>query len=155
MSIDGHDTGQAQENLVAPHIFHIKDGLTEGRHEITLDIDNRQIYRISNGMAHAYTDETQTKWNGVLGEMTMEAEPLITDVKVMNNVALVTCSSKRMRCLIDGKNVKGTRNGDTWTFHLPEGLEKWDEFNNNLRLMTLYAGKEKGYDGLLEKKLVR
>ena len=87
MSIDGHDTGQTQESLVAPHIFHIKDGLTEGRHEITLDIDNRQIYRISNGMAHAYTDETQTKWNGVLGEMTLEAEPLITDVKVMEDAA--------------------------------------------------------------------
>jgi len=53
--IDGQDAGQTQESLVSPHVFHIK-GLTEGKHTITLIIDNRKLHEISvDNLAHSYT----------------------------------------------------------------------------------------------------
>ena len=74
--VDGTDTGLSQESLVAPHVYRLNEGLTAGRHTLTLMIDNRQQYDISvDQLAHAYTNDTQTKWNGVLGAMTLRALP--------------------------------------------------------------------------------
>lgn len=81
--IDGTDTRLQQESLVAPHVFMLADGLSAGWHTLKLCIDNRQQYDISvDQLAHAYTDDTQTKWNGVLGEMTLRALPDIYINKV-------------------------------------------------------------------------
>ena len=81
--IDGHDVGQTQASLVAPHRYLIPDGLEAGQHRLTLVIDNRQQYDNSVDMlAHAYTNDTQIMWNGVLGDMTLRALPAV----YINNV---------------------------------------------------------------------
>ncbi len=63
------------ESLIAPHRFHVGDLLRAGKdNEIVIRIDNRKRYDISmSDQGHAYTNETQTMWNGVLGRMTLEA----------------------------------------------------------------------------------
>ncbi|MGX5819356.1 glycoside hydrolase family 2 TIM barrel-domain containing protein [Chitinophaga lutea] len=67
--MDGQLLGK-QESLSAPHVF---TGLKPGRHVIVLRIDNRKRYDISHkDMAHAYTDETQIIWNGVIGRIGLE-----------------------------------------------------------------------------------
>ena len=74
--VDGMDTGLTQESLTTPHLYRIERGLTAGLHTLTLMIDNRQQYDISvDQLCHSYTNDTQTKWNGVLGEMTLRALP--------------------------------------------------------------------------------
>ena len=59
-------------NISTPHRF-LLPKLKPGRHVIRLLIDNgsgvpQQVY----GSSHAYTEDTQTNWNGVIGKMYLE-----------------------------------------------------------------------------------
>lgn len=69
----------AQESLIAPHRFVMPKGLSAGKHIIALRIDNRKRYDISaNDLAHAYTNDTQIMWNGVLGKMKLTARQKVS-----------------------------------------------------------------------------
>lgn len=77
--IDGTEVESSQESLATPHIYYLPQGLSEGTHTLRISVDNTKQYDISfNDFAHAYTNETQTMWNGVLGEMHITAEPLLS-----------------------------------------------------------------------------
>lgn len=76
--IDGIKHPVAEESLTTPHEYFIPQGLKAGEHKLLLCIDNRKRYDISvNELAHAYTEDTQVKWNGVLGRIELKAESLI------------------------------------------------------------------------------
>lgn len=93
--VDGRDMGQSQESLVSPHVYTIPRGLAEGAHEIELRVDNSKQYDISyNEMCHAYTDETQIKWNGVLGRMEITA---LADVKIASLDVYPDVAGRRIR----------------------------------------------------------
>lgn len=78
LEIDGVPTGFCEESLTTPHEYIIREGLSQGEHTVTLHIDNTKQYEIStNNLAHAYTDDTQIMWNGVLGDMILEEIPTI------------------------------------------------------------------------------
>lgn len=88
--VDGKKVNGFNESLTTPHRFTIPEGLTAGSHRLTLRIDNRKRYDISvKELAHAYTDDTQTKWNGVLGRMELSAREAatITDLQVYPDIA--------------------------------------------------------------------
>lgn len=70
--IDGQPAG-ACDSLVAEH-RHDLGPLTPGRHRLTLRVDNRLIHNLST-VTHAYGPETQSRWNGVVGTLTLEAAP--------------------------------------------------------------------------------
>ena len=73
--IDGVKHLSEEESLTTPHCYYLAEGLDAGEHEILLCIDNRKRYAISvSDLAHAYTEDTQVKWNGVLGKMELTAE---------------------------------------------------------------------------------
>lgn len=72
--VDGKKLAIKQESLVSPHYFDATGLLNPGKHRIVFRIDNRKKYEISVasansplGLAHAYTDDTQTIWNGIIG----------------------------------------------------------------------------------------
>jgi len=74
--VDGKEFPLKQEGLVSPHYFDVTGLLKPGKHRIVFRIDNRKKYDISVpgansplGLAHAYTDDTQTVWNGIIGDM--------------------------------------------------------------------------------------
>ncbi len=73
--IDKKPVGNPQNSLSVPHRYdlteHLKPGAT---HTLTLRIDNRRIFDIRES-GHAYTAGTQTIWNGVIGELKLEALP--------------------------------------------------------------------------------
>lgn len=73
--IDETAVGEPQRSLSVPHRYdltaHLRPGST---HTLTLRIDNRQIVDIGD-IGHAYTAGTQTIWNGVVGELKLEALP--------------------------------------------------------------------------------
>lgn len=63
--VDGHE-----ESLSAPHYYDLTPYIKAGeKHIITVRIDNRKRHDISIDMAHCYTDHTQIKWNGMIGEV--------------------------------------------------------------------------------------
>ena len=73
--IDAKPVGEPQNSLSVPHRYSLTDHLRPGQtHTLTLRIDNRQIVDIGT-IGHAYTAGTQTIWNGVIGDIQLEALP--------------------------------------------------------------------------------
>jgi hypothetical protein len=81
--IDGKELETGQNSLIAPHYYDLSKYLVAGKmHRITIRVDNRKQFDISiDNMAHAYTNETQIIWNGIIGKMEIEA---FTAVRVSN-----------------------------------------------------------------------
>ncbi|WP_246236248.1 sugar-binding domain-containing protein [Flavobacterium ajazii] len=73
--IDGKEVLGEQNSLIAPHYFDLSKYLIAGKiHRITIRVDNRKLFDISvDNMAHAYTNQTQIIWNGIIGKMEIEA----------------------------------------------------------------------------------
>lgn len=76
--IDGKEVDGEQESLISPHYFDLTEYLSPGKHRIAIRVDNRKKYDITAGdMAHAYTNETQIMWNGILGEISLRAKDAV------------------------------------------------------------------------------
>ncbi|WP_373518779.1 sugar-binding domain-containing protein [Pricia sp.] len=82
--VDGKKTA-SKESLVGSHEYNLTDVLSPGKHLLTVLIDNGNKYPfinvtgdrypdpINQDMAHAYTNHTQIKWNGIIGDILLEA----------------------------------------------------------------------------------
>lgn len=81
--VDGQEVGGG-ESVVAPHRFDISEYLKPGQKQrLTIRIDNRQQYDISvKLLAHAYTNATQIIWNGVIGDLNLEASDKLSIEKL-------------------------------------------------------------------------
>lgn len=76
--IDGKENASYQESLVTPHRYFLTEGLSAGKHKIEIIVDNHRQHDISfNNLAHAYTNDTQVMWNGILGKMQLRALPSV------------------------------------------------------------------------------
>lgn len=96
--IDGKKLAVSQESLVSSHFFDITDYVSSGRqHKLTICIDNSNLYpginiyasqypsKESSEMVHSYTNHTQIKWNGILGDISIVAKPrLFIDEVIVN-----------------------------------------------------------------------
>lgn len=88
--VDGNQVPGSNESLISPHYFDLTDYLTPGKHKLTVRVDNRKLYDITvNDMAHAYTNETQIMWNGIIGEMSLTAKEALSidDLQVYPDVS--------------------------------------------------------------------
>ena len=70
--VNGTEAG-SQNSLSTPHRFEISSLLRPGANTLTLRIDNRE--KLPIGMGHAYTNATQTIWNGAVGKLALTALP--------------------------------------------------------------------------------
>lgn len=68
--INGHPVN-ADRSLSTPHRYEVGDHLTSGNNTITIRVDNRKLLPVGL-IGHGYTEETQTIWNGILGELTLQ-----------------------------------------------------------------------------------
>ncbi len=85
--VDDNKVGM-ENTLGSPHIFDLTNGLTPGKHQITIRVDNR-IKDIDVGInSHSITDHTQTNWNGIVGKIALESQPkiYISDVQVYPDI---------------------------------------------------------------------
>jgi predicted GNAT family acetyltransferase len=107
--VDGTFLGESK-SLVAPHRYAIS-GLSAGKHRIAIRIDNRKQFDISvNDMAHAYTNETQVMWNGVIGDLSLQMKDRLS---VKSISVFPDIEKKGVRVIVDvanetGKPVSGT-----------------------------------------------
>ncbi|TRX71160.1 sugar-binding domain-containing protein [Carboxylicivirga sp. M1479] len=90
--IDGEYKG-SDNSLVTSHKLKLGK-LSKGKHLITICIDNRQQYDLCDTtrnlvIAHAYTETTQTIWNGILGDFKLRVVPdfSIENLQVYPDVA--------------------------------------------------------------------
>ena len=163
--IDGVKLEGEEESLTTPHRYMVPGGLTKGRHEIMLRIDNRKRYDISrNELAHAYTNDTQIKWNGVLGKIAFDAvgTPVeIAQVDVFPHVGSRTADVKIVLLRSDPsvsiatvslssdcgaqKDLTVGLSGETTEFNCSYAFDKdaglWDEFSPVLHQMTVRSGE--------------
>ena len=85
--IDSALVGQSRI-LQSPQEFSVSEYLSPGDHHITVRIDN-DLDLTPYGNVHIYSDDTQTNWNGILGEMYLESRPRthISDLQVYPDVS--------------------------------------------------------------------
>ncbi len=62
----------ASRLLQSPQQFDVTKYLTPGEHYITIQINN-DLKLTPYGNVHIYSDDTQTNWNGIIGQMYIEA----------------------------------------------------------------------------------
>ncbi len=74
--VDGVEAGM-RNSLGTPHLYPLTNELSPGTHTLTLRVDNR-IKDIDPGVnSHSISDHTQTNWNGIVGQLFLEAREAI------------------------------------------------------------------------------
>ncbi len=173
--IDDQEIG-LRNSLGTPHSYLLTDQLAPGEHHITIRVDNR-IKEINPGInSHSLADHTQTNWNGMVGELSLRALPLVymDKVRLYPDVeqGLVrveveagnaadgprTCILK-LRSISKGSGekqekvvfkfiVKKGKSGEIFKFSYPMGESPalWDEFHPNLYQMDLELISGEGTD---------
>ena len=163
-----------QNSLGTPHDYNLGDYLTPGEHTITVRVDNR-VKDIDPGVdAHSISDNTQTNWNGIAGDIKLTARSPINfqNIKIFPNVTrkIVTVkgslrnysgSAQGCEIILQASEVGGSQK------KLPETIKKididsegqfeieypmgdspllWDEFNPNLYTMQLRVESKLGIE---------
>ena len=152
--VDGKEVGM-QNSLGTPHKYDLTKFLTSGKHRLSLCVDN-QVKGIDPGInSHSISDHTQSNWNGVVGQLFLEACPLvhiqnvqvypdIQNKKILSKVKVQNFSGKTGAVEL-GLNLKETGKSKQEKFDLKEGenifaidlemgsdVKLWNEFHPNL-----------------------
>ncbi|WP_423127913.1 sugar-binding domain-containing protein [Gaoshiqia sp. Z1-71] len=164
---------EMRNSLGTPHRYDLTHMLTPGKHRLTLCIDNR-TKEIDPGInSHSISDHTQTNWNGVVGELFLEARPLVNiqNIQVYPDVknrkiavnAAVSNSTGKPASVNLTLQVEGTSRQKSANFELKEGeneleleletgddLKLWNEFHPNVySLKTTLEDKTSGQTDVL------
>jgi len=148
--VDGKLAGEAN-SLCVPHEYDLTKYLTPGEHELLICIDNSRQFDLNNvDMAHAYTDETQIKWNGILGDFAVhfyQGEPL-TNIQVFSSLPDQSVSVKvggsiaadmQLQLAVKDENGKTVASKSfepnatgMYALKIEEPVKSWDEFSPTL-----------------------
>lgn len=119
--IDGKAVEERGESLTTAHEFDVTKHMVPGKKQtITICIDNSNIFpginvyasqypsKESSEIAHAYTNHTQIKWNGILGEITLVATVKIhaEQVNIVNDLHNKSINISYQINNSDGKKVQ-------------------------------------------------
>ena len=101
--IDNQETGM-RNSLGTPHIYDLTGSLSPGKHTLTVCVDNR-TKEIDPGVnSHSISDHTQTNWNGITGQLFLEARAV---VNIGNIQVYPDIHNKRITAKITVKNPTG------------------------------------------------
>ncbi|WP_298553327.1 sugar-binding domain-containing protein [uncultured Algibacter sp.] len=170
--VDNKKVGM-QNTLATSHDYSLTDVLNPGKHTISIRVDNR-IKDIDVGKdAHSISDNTQSNWNGIIGNIKLTAAPrtAIGNVKLYPNV-----SDKTVKIVIQIENISKENktgqlvlqakeksiddvsiqsikkdikiNNEEIVLEYPMGNNPklWDEFNPNLYEMQISLESDAGVD---------
>jgi hypothetical protein len=74
--VDGKQIG-IQNSLSTAQVFDLSNTLSPGQHQITIRVDNRvKDFNVGQN-SHSISDHTQSNWNGMIGQLFLEAKPLV------------------------------------------------------------------------------
>lgn len=169
-----------EDSLSTPHFFDLTDFINYGeKNLLTIRIDNRDIHNIGEWPS-AYTDETQTIWNGIVGKLELRIKDKVSienvqiypnieeeKIKVKIKVANITKNSVKaeLNLRVKDKNNKIKAKLNTslnisdpilikeFEFKLDEDIELWDEFNTNLYKLELSLKAKNKKDSYLDKRV--
>lgn len=150
------------ERLSTPNRFVLTKQLTPGTHTLTLCVDNRLKYPMDQ-WNHGTTEYTQTNWNGITGELSLQAKHpnYLTDVQIYTDIENKTVNTRiafapsqtpvngDLQLQIKEKNgktvasqsVKVALPDSVWQTEeqltLTDRIQLWDEFNPSLYTLQL------------------
>lgn len=185
ISIDGKVLPVKEQSLSVSHTYDISEYVTPGRmQELVITIDNSNIFpginiyatqypsKESAEMTHAYTNHTQIKWNGILGNITLSRKPAVNveNVEITSSVASkkilvqyhLNKTSKQKTYLelyvIDPatkrkweqriKKQMPEANNLTAEFAIPKDAVLWNEFSPKLYQLVTITHSDAGNDTL-------
>ncbi len=93
--IDGRESlSSPQDGLVTSHKHNLAK-LTPGKHLISIRVDNRLIHPIGD-KGHNYTEQTESIWNGIIGEIKLRRVPnvFMENIQIFSNLTDKTNSLK-------------------------------------------------------------
>lgn len=164
-----------QNTLATPHDYNLSDYLSPGEHTITLRVDNR-VKDIDPGLdAHSISDNTQSNWNGIVGDIHLNASPkvFLKTIKISSDIAqnslLVNATIDNQseedieaNIHLEAKKLYGNAsdvaakneklkltkgiNELSFTYPMGDNPELWDEFNPNTYQMHLALSSDLGED---------
>jgi len=172
--INGEYVGM-QNSLAVPHIFNVTPFLHVGKNTVTVRIDNR-IKDVDVGIdSHSLTDHTQTNWNGIVGDLSLNASDKVffenvvlfpdpatkivhIEATIINSleetqkarlsaVAALKKSSTKFKTKSESFPLEPGANRIEMDYPLGEDALFWDEFNANVYELSLKlkSGKEADY----------
>jgi hypothetical protein len=121
VTIDGKIIEESGESLTTAHEFDVTNYIVAGKKQtITICIDNSNIFpginvyatqypsKESSEITHSYTNHTQIKWNGVLGEITLIAKPKIfaTQINIVSDLQNKNINISYQLNNVDAKKVQ-------------------------------------------------
>lgn len=164
VKVNGKDAGHRM-SLSTPHEYDITEFVKPGQNSIEIEVYNG-IENVCVGQdSHSVTDQTQGNWNGISGDIYLEATPGDAYIKSIRVYPDVKGKRAMVRVIKGGngkkatkasvevmspdkssviRNSKPTVNGDTLTFtvDLGDGMQTWDEFSTPLYSVTARIGKD-------------
>jgi hypothetical protein len=121
-----------ENSLSTPHIFDLGI-LSPGIHRLTIRIDN--TYKLPIGTwAHAVTEDTQGRWNGIIGRIELRAtDPVwIRNIQVYPDQIMVTVGNQTglsKDAIIQSVKCTIPAGGGTVVIPFAEKEQTWDEFS--------------------------
>ncbi|MBA4409986.1 MAG: beta-galactosidase [Odoribacter sp.] len=141
--VDDKEVGM-RNSLGTPHQYDLTNILPPGKHRLTLCIDNR-VKDIDPGVnSHSISDHTQTNWNGIVGQLYLEARPL---VKIQNIQVYPDVQNKKIAVKVKVQNLTGKTTSVKLNLNVKEnGTGNGESFNlkegENILVMILDMGAD-------------
>ena len=170
--LNGERVGEQQDGLGVPHSHDLTEAIAAagvGRHTLAIRVDNRVIVAVGLD-AHAVSDQTQSNWNGIVGDIELRSTPMVwlDDVQVFPDyearsariemsIGNATGEAGRGEISLGIESVSGRtfvagpmREAVRWSggersvvsmeVPLGEGVPTWSEFDPNVLELTARLG---------------
>ena len=91
--VDARLVGTSND-ISTPQLFDLSAALTPGHHQLAIMVDNgsgvpEQVY----GSSHAYTEDTQANWNGIIGRIELQAGTIPCPMSGSASCPMVACAA--------------------------------------------------------------
>ena len=146
----------SSNDISTPQVFDLSKELTPGKHQLAVMVDNasgvpEQIY----GSSHAYTEDTQTNWNGIIGRMELRtsgasrtSQTSQTRMARMASTASATSTASFKDFHIEGQHfyanghkifLRGRHDACVWplTGHVAMDIDSWREYMDECKAYGL------------------
>ena len=88
--IDGVEIGKC-DDISVPQVYDLTGKLAPGQHLLDIKVDNgNSVPKQLLGSSHAYTEDTQTNWNGIIGKMYLEAKESPVTIKSIRTAPIAS-----------------------------------------------------------------